>query len=140
MADESDADAIRSAQAVALVDHDPGRVEEEAEVALQRGAAADGVARPAAELLADPAVDQQVVQGPGGVQAGAGALAAAQEPVEVGLAEADGDAVGAFEGGAPADPLGGGPAGVVDLLEEVGDADQERRAERLERGPEFVGA
>src|SRR5690606_12927228 len=125
-------------EAVPLVDEDAGGVEEEVEVAFQRGAAADGVAQAAAEFLADAAVDEQVVERPGGVQGGARALAAAEEPVEVRGAEADGEAVGAFEGGAAADPLGGGAAGVVDLLEEVGHADEEGRAERLEGGPQFV--
>lgn len=59
-------------EAVALVDDDAGGVEEEVEVAVERGAAADGVAHTAAEFAADAAVDQQVVQGPGGVQAGVG--------------------------------------------------------------------
>jgi hypothetical protein len=50
--------------------------------------------------------------------------------VQVGLAEADGDAVGPLEGGTAADLLGRRAAGVVDLPEEVRDADEEGGAER----------
>ncbi len=121
----------RLGEAVALVDDDSGGREEEVEVAVERGAAADGVPHAAAEFLADTAVHQQVVEGPRGVEGGAGALAGAEELVEVGRAEADRDAVGAVEGRGAAQLLGGGAAGGVDLLEEVRDADEERGPELL---------
>ena len=142
LADRADLDAVRRVdgrgrrrlgQAVALEHDQPDPAEEVAQAGAQWSAAADGVRHPPAHAFADLPVDEPIEDRMLQPQA---ETRAAGVP---GRAVVDGDLGRAAEDSATAVALGALLGGVVDLLEDPRDAQDERGTELAQRVRQLGG-